>query len=109
MLLLRFSLCSNAATNISMRQMPWVLAKDEAKKDRLATVLYHLIEGIRMGAVLLESFMPETSEKILSQIQAENCDLENLAFGQYVSGTKVVEKPEILFAETGSFRSDGPG
>ena len=77
---------------------PWVLAKDEAKKDRLATVLYHLIEGIRMGAVLLQSFMPETSEKILSQIQAENCDLENLAFGQYVSGAKVVEKPEILFA-----------
>ena len=77
---------------------PWVLAKDEAKKDRLATVLYHLIEGIRMGAVLLQSFMPETSEKILSQIQAENCDLENLAFGQYVSGTKVVEKPDILFA-----------
>ena len=77
---------------------PWVLAKDEAKKDRLATVLYHLIEGIRMGAVFLQSFMPETSEKILSQIQAENCDLENLAFGQYVSGTKVVEKPEILFA-----------
>ncbi len=77
---------------------PWVLAKDEAKKDRLATVLYHLIEGIRMGAVLLQSFMPETSEKILSQIQAENCDFENLAFGQYVSGTKVVEKPEILFA-----------
>ena len=77
---------------------PWVLAKDEAKKDRLATVLYHLIEGIRMGAVLLQSFMPGTSEKILSQIQAENCDLENLAFGQYVSGTKVVEKPEILFA-----------
>ena len=77
---------------------PWVLAKDEAKKDRLATVLYHLIEGIRMGSVLLQSFMPGTSEKILSQIQAENCDLENLAFGQYVSGTKVVEKPEILFA-----------
>ena len=77
---------------------PWVLAKDEAKKDRLATVLYHLIEGIRMGAVFLQSFRPETSEKILSQIQAENCDLENLAFGQYVSGTKVVEKPEILFA-----------
>ena len=78
--------------------MPWALAKDPEKKDRLATVLYHLIEGIRMGAVLLQSFMPGTSEKILSQIQAENCDLENLAFGQYVSGTKVVEKPEILFA-----------
>ena len=82
---------------------PWVLAKDEAKKDRLATVLYHLIEGIRMGAVLLQSFMPGTSEKILSQIQAENCDLENLAFGQYVSGTKVVEKPEILFARLDLF------
>ena len=77
---------------------PWVLAKDEAKKDRLATVLYHLIEGIRMGAVLLQSFMPGTSEKNPVPDQAENCDLENLAFGQYVSGTKVVEKPEILFA-----------
>ena len=77
---------------------PWVLAKDDEKKDRLATVLYHLLDGIRMGAILLESFMPETSEKILSQIGAEACDLQSLAYGQYVSGTKVVEKPEILFA-----------
>ena len=77
---------------------PWVLAKDEAKKDRLATVLYNLIEGIRMGAILLESFMPETSEKILAQIHAEKCSLEELTFGGYVSGTKVTEKPEILFA-----------
>lgn len=78
---------------------PWVLAKDEAKKDRLATVLYNLIEGIRIGACLLESFMPETAEKILAQINAEKCGLEELSsFGKYVSGTKVVEKPEILFA-----------
>lgn len=78
---------------------PWILAKDEAKRDRLATVLYNLMEGIRIGAVLLGSFMPETSEKILSQIQAEACGYDGLlSFGGYVSGTKVVEKPEILFA-----------
>ena len=78
---------------------PWVLAKDEAKKDRLATVLYNLMEGIRIGAILLESFMPETSQKILVQIHAEKCDLAELdSFGGYPSGTKVVEKPEILFA-----------
>ena len=78
---------------------PWILAKDEAKRDRLATVLYNLMEGIRIGAVLLGSFMPETSEKILSQIQAEPCGYDGLlSFGGYASGTKVVEKPEILFA-----------
>lgn len=78
---------------------PWLLAKDEEKKDRLATVLYNLMEGIRIGAILLESFMPETSEKILEQIHAEKCELAELdRFGKYVSGTKVVEKPEILFA-----------
>ncbi len=78
---------------------PWVLAKEEAKKDRLATVLYNLMEGIRTGAVLLGSFMPETAEKILSQIHAESCELADLgSFGAYPSGTKVVEKPEILFA-----------
>lgn len=78
---------------------PWVLAKDEAKKERLATVLYNLMEGIRIGAILLESFMPETSQKILAQIHAEKCDLAELgSFGGYPSGTKVVEKPEILFA-----------
>ena len=78
---------------------PWVLAKDEAKKDRLATVLYHLMEGIRIGAVLLESFMPETSQKILAQIHAGSCQLAELgSFGAYPSGTKVVEKPDILFA-----------
>ena len=78
---------------------PWVLAKDEAKKDRLATVLYNLIEGIRISANLLSSFMPETAEKILTQIHADAVDLDELSkgFGQYASGTKVTDAPEILF------------
>ena len=79
--------------------MPWALAKDEAKKDRLATVLYNLVEGIIMGATLLESFMPETTERILAQLNAEKRTLEDLkTFGLYPSGNKVTEKPEILFA-----------
>jgi len=79
--------------------MPWALAKDEAKKDRLATVLYNLVEGISIGAALLESFMPETSEKILAQLHAEKRSLEDMeTWGHYASGTKVTEKPEILFA-----------
>lgn len=79
--------------------MPWALAKDEAKKDRLATVLYNLVEGICIGAALLESFMPETAEKILAQLNAEKRTLEELKiFGRYPSGNKVTEKPEILFA-----------
>ena len=79
--------------------MPWALAKDEAKKDRLATVLYNLVEGIVMGATLLESFMPETTERILAQLNAEKRTLEDLkTFGLYPSGNKVTEKPEILFA-----------
>ena len=79
--------------------MPWALAKDEAKKDRLATVLYNLVEGISIGAALLESFMPETSEKILAQLCAEKRSLEDMeTWGHYVSGTKVTEKPQILFA-----------
>ncbi len=79
--------------------MPWALAKDEAKKDRLATVLYNLVEGISIGASLLESFMPETSEKILSQLNAAKRSLEEMeTWGHYESGTKVTEKPEILFA-----------
>ena len=79
--------------------MPWALAKDEAKKDRLATVLYNLTEAIVIGASLLESFMPETSEKILAQLNAEKRDLQAMdSFGKYPSGTKVTEKPEILFA-----------
>ena len=79
--------------------MPWALAKDEAKKDRLATVLYNLVEGITMGATLLEPFMPETTERILAQLNAEKRTLEDLkTFGLYPSGNKVTEKPEILFA-----------
>ena len=79
--------------------MPWALAKDEDKKDRLATVLYNLVEAIIIGASLLESFMPETSEKILSQLQAEKRTLDQMdTFGLYPSGGKVTDKPEILFA-----------
>lgn len=78
--------------------MPWALAKDEAKKDRLAEVLYNLVEGISIGASLLESFMPETTEKILAQLNSAKREYEELnQFGLYVSGTKVTEKPEILF------------
>ena len=79
--------------------MPWALAKDESKKDRLATVLYNLVEGICTGAALLEPFMPETTEKILAQLNAKKKTFKELdTFGSYVNGTKVTEKPEILFA-----------
>ncbi len=79
--------------------MPWVLAKDEEKKDRLAEVLYNLVEGICVGAALLESFMPTTTEKILAQLNAPKRSYEELdSFGLYPSGNKVTEKPEILFA-----------
>ena len=78
---------------------PWVLAKDETKKDRLATVLYNLVEGIVIGASLLDSFMPETAGRIVKQLNTslrEFADLET--FGLYESGTKVTDTPEILFA-----------
>ena len=79
--------------------MPWALAKDEAKKDRLATVLYNLVEAITVGASLLEAFMPETSDKILSQLQTEKRELSAMdQFGLYPDGGKVTDKPEILFA-----------
>ena len=79
--------------------MPWALAKDEAKQDRLATVLYNLVECISIGASLLDSFMPETSGKILAQLNAEKRSLADMEqYGIYNSGTKVTEKPEILFA-----------
>ncbi len=79
--------------------MPWALAKDEAKKDRLDTVLYNLVESISIGATLIEAFMPETSEKILAQINDTKRELSECAsFGHYKSGNKVTEKPEILFA-----------
>jgi methionyl-tRNA synthetase len=77
---------------------PWVLGKDESKLDRLSTVLYNLAESITVGASLLEPFMPETTEKILSQLGAKKRAYEEMdQFGGYVSGTKVTETPEILF------------
>ena len=78
--------------------MPWALAKDEEKKARLETVLYNLVESICIGASLLESFMPSTSKNILAQVGGTKRSLEEMTqFGLYVSGTKVTEKPEILF------------
>ena len=78
---------------------PWVLAKDEEKKDRLSTVLYNLTEAITIGASLLESFMPETSAKILAQLNIAKRSLDELqTFGLYPSGNQVTDKPEILFA-----------
>ena len=77
--------------------MPWVLAKDENRKDRLSTVIYNLIEGIRIGAVLLQAFLPETSEKIFYQINTELKDFNSIKdFGGYKSTTKV-NNPEVLF------------
>ena len=78
---------------------PWVLAKDEAKKDRLATVLYNLVESILVGASLLEPFMPTTAKRIAEQLNASVRGFEELGtFGLYPSGSKVTDKPEILFA-----------
>ncbi len=78
---------------------PWVLAKDPEKQDRLSTVLYNLIEGITIGASLLQPFMPETTGKILAQLNTAVRDYEVLdQFGLYPSGNKVTDKPEILFA-----------
>ena len=84
--------------------MPWALAKDESKQDRLAEVLYNLVESITIGANLLKSFMPDTTDKILAQLYPENPsagvrDFDDLAtFGLRESGLKVTETPEILFA-----------
>ena len=79
--------------------MPWALAKDETKKDRLATVLYNLVEGICIGTSMLESFLPETAQKIMTQLNTQVRPLEGLEnFGAYPNGNKVTEKPEILFA-----------
>jgi methionyl-tRNA synthetase len=78
---------------------PWTLAKDETKKARLETVLYHLTEAITIGASLLDSFMPETSKKILTQLRTEKRELSQMnEFGLYPSGNKVTDQPEILFA-----------
>ena len=79
--------------------MPWALAKDEAKQDRLAEVLYNLVESINIGAELLKSYLPETSAKILAQINGTERDFDDLAtFGLRENGLKVTDKPEILFA-----------
>ena len=79
--------------------MPWALAKDETKQDRLATVLYNLVESITIGASLLQPFMPETAQKIANQLNTSLREMDELdSFGKYVSGTNVVSKPEILFA-----------
>lgn len=79
--------------------MPWALAKDEEKKDRLATVLYHLVESISIGASLLKAFMPETSEKILKQLGTCEREFDSMdIYGQTADGTRVTETPEILFA-----------
>lgn len=78
---------------------PWALAKDEAKKDRLATVLYNLLESIRFAAVLLSSYMPETAEKILDELSTSERDAASLEeFGNLECGHTVDPKPEILFA-----------
>ncbi len=78
---------------------PWVLAKDEAKKDRLATVLYNLTESIVIGASLLAPFMPETADKIFKNLNTEKRDFDTLGeFGKYENGNKVSSEPEMLFA-----------
>ena len=78
--------------------MPWALAKDPDSMSRLATVLYNLLESIRISAVLLEPFLPVTSEKILNQLNTQKRDIESVqTFGQLENGIRVIEKPEILF------------
>ena len=78
---------------------PWVLAKDEAKADRLSTVLYNLVEGIVIGASLLEPFMPATAEKIVAQLNTRLRGFDEVVkFGLYENGNKVTDQPEILFA-----------
>ncbi len=79
--------------------MPWALAKDETKKDRLATVLYNLIEAIRFAAIALEPYLPSTSVKILDQINTDEREMKDLtSFGLYKVGTKVTSQPQQLFA-----------
>lgn len=79
--------------------MPWVLAKDEAKKDRLATVMYNLVESITIGASLLKPFMPQTADKIANMFNTNLREFDNMTeYGQYPSGNKLTDKPEILFA-----------
>ncbi len=88
-----------AATNTSTRRLPGCLQKDEADHDRLAEVLYNLTESITIGAGLLHSFLPETAEKIVNQLNTTLRDYDDLdKFGLYESGSRVTDTPEILFA-----------
>ena len=90
--------CLRATNKYIDDTTPWVLAKDETKQDRLKTVLYNLIESIRICTVYLQSFIPETTEKIFNQINTDLTSYESTKeFGQFESGT-VLNKPEILFA-----------
>ncbi len=77
---------------------PWLLAKDEAKKERLATVMYHLLEAIRFSAVLLQPFLPETAERIFKQINSQKKDLDSLAFFDGMTAGSLVGEAEVLFA-----------
>lgn len=78
---------------------PWALAKDEANKARLNTVLYNLLESIRISAVLLEAYIPDTSKAILDQLNTQKRDFDSITeFGQLEEGTKITDKPTILFA-----------
>ena len=79
--------------------MPWALAREEDKKDRLATVLYNLLESIRISAVLLKSFLPETADKVLDTLHTNQRDFDSIqTFGQLETGIQVEKKPEVLFA-----------
>ena len=90
--------CLRATNKYIDDTTPWVLAKDETKQDRLKTVLYNLIESIRICTVYLQAFIPETTEKIFNQINTDLTSYESTKeFGKFKSGT-VLNKPEILFA-----------
>ena len=89
--------CLRSCNKYIDETMPWVLAKDESKQDRLATVLYNLIECIRICTVILQAFMPDTAEKIFNQINTDKKSFDTIdKFGYYESGTKV-GKAEVLF------------
>ena len=78
--------------------MPWVLAKDETKKERLKTVLYNLLEAIRCGTVLLQAFLPETANKIFKELNTENKSIDSLGDFKGMDPGIILNKPEVLFA-----------
>ena len=89
--------CLRSCNKYIDETMPWVLAKDETRQDRLATVLYNLVESIRYGSVLLQAFMPDTASNIFEQINTDKYSFDTLdKFGYYESGSKV-GKAEVLF------------